>query len=266
MKAAFEILGYPTYHYVSMMENPLDIDFWLELLERKYPYASSSSSTKTSSSSSASTSSCASPNLDAKGISPTLADFDALLGHVSAVTDVPCNVFALDLIHLYPNAKVILVEREIDSWFKSFDLNVISSFSSPLTRLICLLDPGFVGKQGRLGQLLMRGQWQASSFQQWRSNAKSIYEEHNEAVKKAVPEERLLVYKLGSGWEPLCKFLGRDVPKEVEFPRVNETEELKERVFLALMLGLRAAMLRWVKMLVWMIPVLVAVVWYLWRR
>jgi len=26
MKAAYEILGYPTYHWVSMMENPRDLD------------------------------------------------------------------------------------------------------------------------------------------------------------------------------------------------------------------------------------------------
>lgn len=34
--------------------------------------------------------------------------------------------------------------------------------------------------------------------------------------------ERLLEYKLGSGWEPLCEFLGKEVP-EVPFPHVNES-------------------------------------------
>ena len=242
MKAAFEILGYPTYHYVSMMENPLDIDLWLELLEKKYPLASSSF----------------------EGQSPTLADFDALLGHVSAVTDSPCNAFAAELISAYPTAKVILVEREVESWYTSFNSNVISSFSSPLTRLICLLDPGFVGKQGALGALLMRGQWKAASFAQWRDNAKTVYAEHNAAITAAVPKERLLVYTLGQGWEPLCAFLGKEVPA-VGFPRVNETEELKERVFLALMLGVRRAVVRWSKAAVWILPVSVAMGWWFWR-
>lgn len=36
-----------------------------------------------------------------------------------------------------------------------------------------------------------------------------------------VPLERRLEYKMGDGQEPLCAFLGKDVPN-VPFPRVNE--------------------------------------------
>jgi hypothetical protein len=251
MKAAYEILGYPTYHWVSMMENPPDIDLWISLLEKKYPASSSASASP-------------SPSNETKGDSPTLADFDALLGHVSAVTDSPSNAFASDLITTYPSAKVILVEREVESWFKSFDKNVISSFSAPLTRLLVLLEPTFIGKQGHIGSLLMRGQWQASSFSEWRQNAKPTYLAHNTQIKKRVPKEKLLVYQLGSGWEPLCEFLGKEVPRGKEFPRVNETEELKERVFLALMLGVRRMVGRWVRVGVFVMP-LVGVALYLWR-
>lgn len=34
--------------------------------------------------------------------------------------------------------------------------------------------------------------------------------------------DRLLEYELGTGWEPLCKFLGKPVPS-VPFPHVNES-------------------------------------------
>ena len=111
----------------------------------------------------------------------------------------------------------------------------------------------------------MRGQWDATSFQQWRNNARGKYTEHNEAIKAAVPKERLLVYRLGEGWEPLCRFLGREVPEEVQFPRVNETEELKERVFLALMLGVRKSIGRWLKVVSWLVPVVAIAVWWAWR-
>ena len=40
----------------------------------------------------------------------------------------------------------------------------------------------------------------------------SHYRAHNAAVKALVPKEKLLVYKIGDGWEPLCKFLGKPVP------------------------------------------------------
>jgi hypothetical protein len=259
MKAAYEILGYPTYHWVSMMENPPDMDFWISLLERKYPAPPSPSSASSTSASSLTND----PSGEPSGDSPTLASFDALLGHVSAVTDSPSNAFAADLISAYPSAKVVLVEREVDSWYQSFDKNVISSFSAPLTRLLVLLEPTFIGKQGRIGEVLMRGQWGAGSFAAWRGNAKERYLEHNKEVKKMVDKERLLVYQLGSGWEPLCQFLGREVPK-VAFPRVNETEELKERVFLALMLGVRRMVGRWVRVLGWLVPLIGVVLWY-WR-
>jgi hypothetical protein len=158
---------------------------------------------------------------------------------------------------------VVLVEREVESWFKSFDKNVISSFSAPLTRLLVRLEPTFIGKQGRIGEVLMRGQWGAGSFAAWRGNAKDRYMEHNKEIREMVDKERLLVYRLGSGWEPLCQFLGREVPG-VAFPRVNEREELKERVFLALMLGVRKAGLKYARLLTWLVPVL-AGVWWVWR-
>ncbi|THV83930.1 hypothetical protein D6D26_10146 [Aureobasidium pullulans] len=218
MKAAYEILGYPTYHWVSMMENPKDLDLWTSALTRKY-------------------------DDDDYNNSYTLAEWDALLGHVSAVTDSPINAFAPELIAAYPHAKVVLVERDTESWYKSFEKNVVSSFAAPVTRLVVKVEPGFIGKMGRIGDLLMRGQWDSKGFDEWRVEARDGYEEHNALVTKLVPKERLLLYKLGSGWEPLCQFLGRDIP-DVEFPHVNETEELQERVFLSLMLGLQRACTR----------------------
>lgn len=40
-------------------------------------------------------------------------------------------------------------------------------------------------------------------------------------VRKIVPPERRLEYNIGDGWEPLCAFLGKEVPN-VPFPRLNE--------------------------------------------
>jgi len=41
--------------------------------------------------------------------------------------------------------------------------------------------------------------------------------------------DRLLAYELGSGWAPLCNFLGQPVP-DGAFPRVNSTAEFQQRV------------------------------------
>ena len=51
------------------------------------------------------------------------------------------------------------------------------------------------------------------------------YLEHNERIKQAVPKDRLLVFNVKQGWEPLCSFLEKPVP-QVPFPRGNSTEEV----------------------------------------
>jgi hypothetical protein len=59
-----------------------------------------------------------------------------------------------------------------------------------------------------------------------KKRAKQGYREHNAIIRDLVPKERLLEYKLGSGWEPLCTFLGKPVPHE-PFPHLNESKDLK---------------------------------------
>ena len=44
-------------------------------------------------------------------------------------------------------------------------------------------------------------------------------------VKNIVPPNRLLVFEVKEGWEPLCKFLDLSVP-EGPFPRVNDTQTM----------------------------------------
>lgn len=46
------------------------------------------------------------------------AEWDQLLGHCQAVCDLPAAAFAPELIAAYPNAKVILTNRDPDSWHK----------------------------------------------------------------------------------------------------------------------------------------------------
>ena len=58
----------------------------------------------------------------------------------------------------------------------------------------------------------------------------SKYKAHNAAVKALVPKERLLIYRIGDGWEPICNFLGKPIP-DVPFPHKNRlasgVEDLK---------------------------------------
>ena len=51
--------------------------------------------------------------------------------------------------------------------------------------------------------------------------ALGILRNHIEEVKSSVPPDKLLFFKVQDGWEPLCEFLGVDVPSE-PFPHLND--------------------------------------------
>ena len=46
-------------------------------------------------------------------------------------------------------------------------------------------------------------------------------------MKATIPADRLLVYELGSGWEPLCAFLGVPVPDQ-PYPHTNATTDFQK--------------------------------------
>jgi hypothetical protein len=48
----------------------------------------------------------------------------------------------------------------------------------------------------------------------------NAYQEHIDEVKKNVSPDRLIVYRVEEGWEPVCSFLNLPVPDK-DFPREN---------------------------------------------
>ena len=69
-----------------------------------------------------------------------------------------------------------------------------------------------------------------------RDFAIGVYQEHNEAVRREVPAERLIDFEVKQGWAPLCAFLGKPVP-ETPFPNVNDSAEFKRRIRTLKMIG-----------------------------
>jgi hypothetical protein len=52
---------------------------------------------------------------------------------------------------------------------------------------------------------------------------------YQESVQRNIPEDRLLVWSVQDGWEPLCHFLEVDVP-DAEFPRLNDSKMFVDRI------------------------------------
>ncbi|MCJ1478616.1 hypothetical protein MMC13_007297 [Lambiella insularis] len=201
MRAALEILGYENpYHFSSVYGNIKDTDMWMEALRAKY-----------------------------KGVGKFgREEWDSLLGHVGAVTDSPCIIFAPELMNAYPDAKVILVERDVESWYKSWENLLVNAFN-PLFVPLTYTDPTWYGKIQALGMLCIETQIQSKTLAQAKMKSRDIYKDYYKQIRAITPKERLLEYKLGSGWEPLCTFLGKEMP-DVPFPRLNERESMT-RVF-----------------------------------
>jgi hypothetical protein len=86
MQLALNILDFPCYNSLSLFTSIRDCDKWNATLDAKFFN---------------------------KGLPFRTADWDRLLGNYSAVT------FPQELLSAYPDAKVVLVERDIEKWYES---------------------------------------------------------------------------------------------------------------------------------------------------
>jgi hypothetical protein len=150
-------------------------------------------------------------------------DWEKLLGGYRSAVDWPVCAFYWELAMRYPEAKVILTVREPESWYRSAAETILRVMTQPLPEGDAVLQA-----QLRMARKLIVEQTLGGWYEN-REHAIAVYERHNAAVKRTIPPERLLVYEVAHGWEPLCRFLGLPVPEE-PFPQVNTTEEFRQRI------------------------------------
>ncbi|PFH59214.1 hypothetical protein XA68_12645 [Ophiocordyceps unilateralis] len=165
------------------------------------------------------------PVLDSYNGRPfTRAQWDELFKDSEAVTDVGA-LFAPQLIEAYPEARVILVIRDFDSWLRSMEM-LFDLIWNPLSTIMSyVVDPLLGITVGITVRKLLLGFFEARDVGEARRNASRIFERHHQQIRKMVPPQQLLEYRMGQGWEPICDFLGKPVP-ETPFPRSNDSEAL----------------------------------------
>ncbi|MER9440930.1 sulfotransferase family protein [Mesorhizobium sp. M0340] len=139
----------------------------------------------------------------------------AYAGYLSAV-DWPTAHFWREVSDHYPDAKVILTVRGPEAWYDSMAQTI------GLTMDAATNDPQSFGV-AVIGNTVFGGRFDN------RDHAIAVYEAHNASVKSTLPPERLLTYQASQGWEPLCAFLGVQLPSET-FPRTNSTAEFRARI------------------------------------
>jgi sulfotransferase family protein len=145
-------------------------------------------------------------------------DWNALFARFEATVDTPACLFYRELMQEFPDAKVILTVRDPERWYESFAaLPRVVDGLRPLERWIPKL-----GKAIRFVDAVFDNTF-AGPLE--RGNCIRAFTAHNEAVQRFVPPERLLVFRVTDGWEPLCAFLGCAVPQGAPFPHLNEGDE-----------------------------------------
>ncbi len=145
-------------------------------------------------------------------------DWEDLFEGYQASVDWPsCNYWRQQM-QRYPDAKVILSSRDPESWYKSV-MNTIY----PTSLQVRDADDETTARLGAwLFEIIWNGVFDGRMDD--KNHCINVFLEHEAAVKREVPAERLLVHQAREGWEPLCRFLGCGVPDE-PYPRVNSTED-----------------------------------------
>jgi hypothetical protein len=152
-----------------------------------------------------------------RAVGGDLPDWPSFLADYDAAVDWPVAAFWRELAAAFPDAQVLLsTRRDADTWWKSANDTIFT-----------------VGRRGTppagvAGEhLAMVHELFAERFTpDWRDEdaAKRAYDAHNAAVRAAIPDERLVDWQPGDGWEPICATLGVDVP-DAPFPHANSTED-----------------------------------------
>lgn len=140
-----------------------------------------------------------------------------LVWRYGSLVDWPACVFVEQLLRWAPSAKVIFTERDFDGWYQS-----VSETVFPALRWARLVPEDRAPEFIRLVKKVIAEKTFAGKFD--RESAFELYHAHRKHIVGLVPSTQLLLFDVRDGWEPLCEFLQRELPKG-DFPRENAAGE-----------------------------------------
>lgn len=200
MKAALDRLGFgPCYHMFEILTKPDHVDRWLPV------------------------------------ISGEPVNWEKVLDGYRSTQDWPASHFWREQAAAYPDAKVILTVRDPHRWYLSMQQLIangpgrelpadLPEAASAVFRSMARLDPvmeRIVGATFGEGYSLRKGMPEEEV-------AVAAFHRHVATVKESLPADRLLVFDVREGWEPLCRFLDVAVPAGEPFPHLNDSEAIKK--------------------------------------
>jgi hypothetical protein len=152
-----------------------------------------------------------------------LSDWSPVLSGYAATVDWPGVYFWKRLAAANPGAKIILTLREPLEWYASCAATIFARMEEALA----MPSPDPVRRTHmRMVNTIVVDKTFGGSLA--KDHAIGVFKAHNEEVRRLVPSERLLVYELGQGWEPLCAFLRLPVP-QAPYPEANRRDDFASR-------------------------------------
>ncbi len=148
-------------------------------------------------------------------------DMKKAYANFHSAVDWPTAAFCSELAAAFPEAKFILTVRDPEKWYASFSQTIVP-----------LIQPTEKTPSDLLPFLKMVMAVVRKTGFVIPSNKEEIlaaYHRHVNTVKTTIPVDRLLVFDVKQGWEPLCQFLGVPVPSN-EFPKTNNFKDFWDSV------------------------------------
>lgn len=152
-------------------------------------------------------------------------DWDEIFRGYRSTVDWPSAHFYGELAAHFPDAKIILTVRDAARWIESCEKTIFPALRRSLSELDTTRQ-----NRGRMARKVVFEQALGGNIDD-PAQLTRLFESHIETVKRTILPERLLVYEVAQGWEPLCAFLGVPMP-DAPFPRVNEAKNFT-KIFIA---------------------------------
>lgn len=162
------------------------------------------------------------------------AYWDKVFDGYTSTVDWPAAFHYRELMDVYPEAKVLLSERDADSWERSMRDTVWAiyfgdSFMHHISRARYHIDPLWRDWIDLMISMCWTGRGAFAGSYSTRHEMMDAMERWNDEVKATVPADRLLVWNPKDGWEPICELLDLEVPDE-PLPNVNDTQAFKDGI------------------------------------
>lgn len=184
LKLALEmVLGEPCYHMFELMNRPNDAQGWQTAADGGDP------------------------------------DWVSFLSGWGAVVDWPASSYYREMADAFPNAKVLLSERDAEGWWASAERTIFShrrknpdhEDTSPLG-IAASAAIAYVGVDPLDKDVSIEA-----------------FTRHNAQVRKVIPADRLIIWQPGDGWGPICNGLGVAIPDE-PYPHSNSSASFLDTV------------------------------------